>query len=355
VDYGSRDALFTDIAAEVRERLLRAAATSKEKGFECVLMQGCGSMGVESVLGSSVPRENGKVLIVVNGSYGVRQADMCRTLGIQHECLNFESHEAVRVEDLLKKVREVASAGSAFTHVSVVHHETTAGVINPLQEMTKALKAEFPDIILIVDSMSGFGSYELRMDWGIDFAVSSSNKCFEGVPGFSFALCKREALVACEGRARSVSLDLFGQWKFFEEQAQFRFTPPTQSVAAFRRAMMEWEEEGGFVGRSARYTANYECMKREMLAMGFKFYVPEECRSNLVSSFIVPDHPKFKLATFCDKLIERGFVIYPGKVAGVETFRVCSIGQLFPEDCQLLMDACRRVCADMGVELPLQG
>jgi 2-aminoethylphosphonate-pyruvate transaminase len=297
------------------------------------------------------------VLILVNGAYGRRQVDMCRLLGIEHVVLEWPDDKAVSVEETLECLRRDAGGSSSpsFTHVSVIHHETTAGVINPLQELATTLKAEFPGVGLLVDSMSAFGAYDLQMDWGIDFAVSSANKCIEGVPGFSFVLCKRDALDKAEGNARSVSFDLHAQWKFMEASGQFRFTPPTHSLLAFRQALDEWEAEGGVAGRAERYRANYEVIRRGMEEMGFKFYVQGSHRSFLIMTFVVPEHRNFQFSVFYDDLANQGFVIYPGKTAQKgESFRFGTIGRVFPTDCELLMSGVAMACRRMDVPVPVK-
>jgi 2-aminoethylphosphonate-pyruvate transaminase len=355
VDYGSRDKLFTDTVVEVREGLLRAAGTSREKGCECVIVQGAGTMGVEAMLGTAVPRAGGKVLILVNGAYGHRQALMCSRLGIPCELLEWEDSQAVDVEAALQRLRQDAGGGKpSFTHVSVVHHETSAGVINPLESLARALRAEFPGVALLVDSMSGFGAYDLRMDWGIDFAVSSSNKCIEGVPGFCFAICDRGALEKAEGNARSLALDLHDQWRNMEATGQFRFTPPTHALLAFRQALREFEAEGSTQGRAARYRANYDTLARGMEELGFKFYVQEDWRSSLIITFLEPEHPNFDFPAFYRILAEKGFVIYPGKLAKAASFRFGTIGRLFPHDCEGLLAAVKGACKQLGVPLPLR-
>lgn len=349
IDVGSRDKLFMSSVKDVRNGLLKGAGTSQAKGHECVIIQGSGTMGIESVLGSVIPKNGGKVLILCNGAYGHRQATMCRYLDIAHDTIVYDDSEALNADDLLKKLR----ADSSFTHVSLIHHETTAGVLNPLEEMANSLKAEFPKISLIVDSMSGFGAYDLQMDWGIDVAVSSANKCIEGVPGFSFALCSRDTLEKAEGNARSLSFDLFEQWNNMEKTGQFRFTPPTHAILSFSQALHEWEEEGGVAGRSARYKANYEVLKRGMEEMGFTFYVPEDRRSFLISTFNTPSHPNFKFQEFYDFLADWGMVIYPGKLAKGDSFRFGSIGRVFPKDCEMLVAATKIACERMNVPLPV--
>lgn len=202
--------------------------------------------------------------------------------------------------------------------------------------------------------MSGFGAYDLQMEWGIDFAVSSANKCIEGVPGFSFALARRQVLEESKGVARSLSLDLYEQWRNLEITGQFRFTPPTHAILAFRQALAEWKAEGGVHGRAARYHSNYAVLEKEMSQMGFKFYVTGAHRSHLISTFLMPENPNFNFQKFYDLLAARGYVIYPGKLAAGESFRFGTIGRLFPRDFEQLVAAVRCACAGMDVALPLE-
>jgi 2-aminoethylphosphonate-pyruvate transaminase len=353
VDYGSRDKLFLSAVSDVRNGLLEAAGASQASGYECVIVQGSGTMGVESVVSSAVPKD-GKLLILVNGAYGHRIAKMCSYFSIAHEVLEWADSKAVDVDEAMAKLRKDAESGKSITHVAVIHHETTAGVLNPLEQLAKEVKSAFPHLVLIVDSMSAFGAYDLQMDWGIDFAVSSANKCIEGVPGFSFALCRRSELEKCKGVGRSLSLDLYDQWKNMETTGQFRFTPPTHAILAFRQALQEWQAEGGAQGRYARYRANYDVLEKEMSAMGFKFYVNGPHRSHLISTFLMPADPKFQFQTFYDSLAARGHVIYPGKLAAGASFRFGTIGRLFPRDFEQLIAAVRAACGEMGVALPVQ-
>eukprot|EP00933_Yihiella_yeosuensis_P005039 TRINITY_DN109455_c0_g1_i1.p1 TRINITY_DN109455_c0_g1~~TRINITY_DN109455_c0_g1_i1.p1 ORF type:complete len:413 (+),score=81.93 TRINITY_DN109455_c0_g1_i1:76-1314(+) len=351
VDYGSRDSLFLKAAEDVKTSLLSIAGASKETGHECVILQGSGTFGVEAMLGCAVPRTGGKVLIVTNGSYGLRQEAICRYMGIENECLNFPHSDALTVEAIMDSLRK---SGGAITHLSIVHHETTAGVLNPLEDIVKAVKAEFPQVEILVDSMSGFGAYDMQMHWGIDWAVSSANKCIEGVPGFSYVLVRRDVLEKSKPNARSLSLDVYDQWQHMEATGQFRYTPPTHAVLAFKQALAEWEAEGGVAGRFARYEANYKVLKRQMDSMGFEFFVPEAHRSVCIATIKQPDHPNFVFETFYDLLAEQGFVIYPGKIAGGSSFRIGIIGRLFPKDVEMLGAAIKVACEKMNVPLPLK-
>ena len=249
IDYGSRDAHFINAVKEVRHGLLKAAGVSQDQGWECVIMQGSGTFGVESMIGTSIPREGAKLLVCINGAYGHRALKIAKTLGIPSSAIEFTEKEAVNAEAVAKAVE----ADPDITHVITIHHETTTGVVNNLEAIGNAVKSVRKDAVFLVDSMSGFGAIPVDLEGAkVDYLVSSSNKNIEGVPGFSFALARRSHFETTEGNARSVALDLYDQWKGLEASGQFRFTPPTHSMLAFRQALAEFEAEGGVKGREAR-------------------------------------------------------------------------------------------------------
>ena len=187
----------------------------------------------------------------------------------------------------------------------------------------------------------------------IHFLVSSSNKCIEGVPGFSFALCQAAALGACAGGARSLSLDLHAQWAGLAGNGQFRFTPPTHALLAFRAALAEHAAEGGAPGRLARYAANHAALLRGMRALGFEPYVQGSAAGCIITTFLVPAHPAFSFAATYAGLAARGFVIYPGKTTKADSFRIGSIGQLFEADMTGVVAALKEVLLEQGVTLPV--
>lgn len=353
VDLGSRDTHFMQVVTEVRNGLLEVGHTSTKDGYECIIMQGSGTMAVEAMLGSVIPRD-GRLLILLNGAYSDRQVSICKYYGIAYETIDYKWNEPWRVEDVKQKLAAAANNGTQFTHVAAVHHETTAGVINPLRELGLMLKSEFPALRLCVDSMSSFGAYDVDMGgWNIHFLVSSANKCIEGVPGFSFVLAHRESLLACEGSARSLAFDIHAQYHNMEKTGQFRFTPPTHAMLAYRQALQEWRDEGGVAGRAARYRANYNILVSAMEAMGFKCFVPEEHRGFIITTFMSPENtPAWDFEKFYRGLSDEGFVIYPGKIAG-DSFRLANIGQIFPADVENMLACVRRVLTKMGCPPPL--
>ncbi len=291
-DVGSRDRVFINAVAEVRLRLLELAGVSQEDGYECVLMQGSGTFAIEAVVSSCVPAGR-KLLVVVNGAYGERIVAIAQRHGI--ECVVVQCTEN-ELPSLAEIDRALTNDEEIFM-VSVVHCETTSGIINPVAEIHEIAARHGRQYF--VDSMSAFGAVPIEVgECGIDYLVSSANKCIEGVPGFGFAICRRAALEATAGWARTVSLDLLAQWQGLENNGQFRFTPPTHTILAFRQALAELELEGGVAGRAARYRSNYETLVRGTRAMGLQEYVPAELQGHIITSFRYPDRTKFDFGRF---------------------------------------------------------
>ena len=347
-DAGSWHVEFNDLVRSVRARLLALAGVSQEPGYEAVLMQGSGTFGVEAAVTSAVPRD-GRLLAVTNGAYGERIVQMARTADIDVEPLRTPEDTPPDPAAIARAL----DADAAITTVAVVHCETTTGILNPVEAIGCAVKER--SRTYLVDAMSSFGAIAIDIERaGIDYLVSSANKCIEGVPGFSFVIARRDALEAAEGRARSLSLDLVAQWRGFERNGQFRFTPPTHAILAFDRALRELEEEGGIEARGARYRRNHEALMTGMRALGLRPYLPPEVQSFIITSFHYPRHPVFDFDTFYRKLSDRGMIIYPGKLTDVDCFRIGTIGHIFEDDVRALTDAIGAALDEMGCR-PLDG
>jgi 2-aminoethylphosphonate-pyruvate transaminase len=344
-DLGSRDVEFIAIISEIREQLLKVAGVSQDDGYEAVLMQGSGTFGIESVIGTTVP-PNGKLLVVINGAYGERIAKIAEILKIDCACYRTTENS---VPDPAE-VDRILSEDGDITNVAVVHCETTTGIMNPIEEIGRVVRKH--ERIYFVDSMSAFGSVPFDFHASeADYLVSSANKCIEGVPGFSFALCRRSALESTAGWARSVSLDLHAQWRGLEANGQFRFTPPTHVILAFRQALRELEEDGGVAGRGRRYEENYQTLVAGMRTMGFREYLERKLQGYIITSFHFPEDPRFTFEEFYQKLNDKGYVIYPGKVSNADCFRIGNIGRLFTDDVTALLAAIGATIAEMGIDL----
>jgi 2-aminoethylphosphonate-pyruvate transaminase len=343
-DLGSRDTEFIEVVREIRRQLL-ALGGVEDRGYEAILMQGSGTFALESVISSTVP-QHGKMLAVMNGAYGRRIEQIARVLQIGTVALSSP-------ETQLPDANQVAAAlerDTSITHVAIVHCETTTGIFNPIQEIGAVVKRF--NRCYFVDAMSSFGAVPLNLaDCSIDYLVSSANKCVEGVPGFAFVLARREALLATEGFARSVSLDLLAQWKGLERDGQFRFTPPTHALLAFHQALRELEREGGVEGRATRYRENYRALVAGMRTLGFEEYLDRSNQGYIITSFRYPNDSNFTFDEFYRRLNEKGYVIYPGKVTEGNCFRIGHIGRIFPSDICDLLAAIRATLGEMRIDL----
>jgi 2-aminoethylphosphonate-pyruvate transaminase len=344
-DLGSRDEAFLAAVREVRARLLAAYGLSQASGWEAIPLQGSGTYAVEAAISSVLPRD-GKLLALVNGAYGERVVKMAAVHGIACEVLR--AREDTPIDPSV--VGAALARDRGLTHVSLVHVETTTGVLNPLRAVGEVVRAAGRS--LFVDAMSAFGALPIEFEAaGIDFLASSANKCLEGIPGLAFVIARRAALERIEGRARTLALDLHAQWRGLEKDGQFRFTPPTHALLALRQALHELELEGGVSARGARYRANHEHLRAGMERLGFHAYVPAAHSSPIISTFLYPKHPKFDFQDFYRRLSARGFLIYPGKLTQADCFRLGNIGRLFRADMDALLAAVPAVLAEMGVEL----
>jgi 2-aminoethylphosphonate-pyruvate transaminase len=347
-DTGSRDDEFIASVREIRHQLLQLGGVSQPQGYEAILMQGSGTFGVESVLSSVIPA-NGKLLVAVNGAYGERMVQMATRHRIPVQVLRTAENQTPNPDDL----RRLLAADRSITHLAVVHCETTTGILNPIESIGAAVRDA--GRTFVVDAMSSFGAIPIHIgDAGIDFLISSSNKCIQGVPGFSFVLAQREKLLASEGSARTLSLDLLEQWRGLEQSGQFRYTPPTHAILGFVRALHELNEEGGAAARGARYRRNHEVLVNGMRVIGFREYLPSEVQSCIITAFYVPSDPRFVFAEFYRRLSGKGFVIYPGKISQADTFRIGSIGHLFEADIRALLAAIHEALVEMEVKLETQ-
>jgi len=343
-DLGSRDFEFMQAVSDVRSRLV-ALSGGSDSDYTAILMQGSGTFGIESVIGSTIPPD-GKLLVLVNGAYGRRIAQIAAMLKIDHTVLNFPENEIVTSA----AVEAALAADPNITDVAVIHCETTTGIMNPVQEIGEVVK-KF-DCCYLVDAMSSFGAVPLDIvAANIDFLVSSANKCIEGVPGFSFVIARRLTLAASRGFARSLSLDLFAQWEGLESNGQFRFTPPTHAILAYYQALLELEAEGGIAGRAERYYSNYETCLEGMQALGFKTYLDPKNRGYIITSFLYPENERFDFLEFYELLNQKGFVIYPGKLSKVDCFRIGHVGRIFPDDVRGLLQAVRESLVELGISL----
>jgi 2-aminoethylphosphonate-pyruvate transaminase len=316
-DWGSRDSDFIELNRHVREMLLEIVHAKDT--HVCVPLQGSGTFAVEAMLGTLVPRE-GHVLVPVNGAYCKRIARICAILGRRTTQLDYEEREPVKAAD----IDAALARDRSITHVALVHCETSTGLLNPLAEI--AALAASHGRGLLVDAMSSFAALDIRVPF--DALVAASGKCLEGPPGMGFALIRRTVLEKCAGNSPSLVLDLHDQWVNMEKTAQWRFTPPTVVVAALHAALEQFVAEGGQTARGARYRRNCEVLIEGMTRLGFKLFLEPRHQAPVIVTFHAPGDPNYNFQKFYDRVREKGFVLYPGKLTQVDTLRVGCIGAI---------------------------
>jgi 2-aminoethylphosphonate-pyruvate transaminase len=341
-DWGSRDVEFRQVVAHIRKQLLKLA--NCDKRYECVIMQGSGTFAIEAALGSLCPAEEQKTLVVANGAYGDRAAQILERLGRPYVKIDKGDSAAPTVDDVVTMLE----ADRDISHVWMIHCETTSGIVNPITDIGRAVKEG--GRVFMVDAMSSFGAIPIDMGGqDMDVMVSSSNKCIEGVPGFSYVLVKRALLERSEGVCHSVVLDLLLQWRGLEASGQFRFTPPTHALVAFHQALKEHDHQGGVAGRGARYARNAEALISGMREIGFSTLLSDEERGPIIQTFLTPRDPNFHFERFYEALRVRGFAIYPGKLTKRPSFRIGTIGQIDEVVISRALKAIRDVLDEMNV------
>lgn len=323
-DHCTWDDDYKKITQDIRRQLLELAHV-KEDTHTVVLMQGSGTFGVESVL-TSVVGDDEKVLLLSNGAYGKRMGDICEHARVPYlmmEC-------AVDQVPSVNEVSAILTTHPEITHIAMVHSETTTGILNDIASIGEFAYQQGK--AFIVDAMSSFGGIDIDLKTNhIDFLISSANKCIQGVPGFSFILCDRKKLMDSYGKARSLSLDLYDQWKQMEIDGKWRFTSPTHVVLAFHEALKELQEEGGILVRANRYEHNNKLLIEKFASLGISSYLKEH-QGPIITTFYFPEDAQFSFQEMYDYIKQQGYAIYPGKLTDAKTFRIGNIGEIYEED-----------------------
>ncbi len=340
-DWGSWDASFNTITARVRARL--TAVVNGEGTHVCVPLQGSGTFSVEAAVNTLVPR-NGHLLVLINGAYGKRLARLTEMMGRKLSVFETAEDVPTTAADVARKL----DADPSITHVGLIHCETSTGILNPLPEIAEAVAQRGRR--LIIDAMSSFGALPIdARTVPFDALIAASGKCIEGPPGMGFVFARKSALEQCAGNSSSLSLDLYDQWSYMEKTTQWRYTPPTHVVAALDAALDQYLSAGGQPARLARYTANCETLIAGMKEMGFRPFLDARIQAPIIVTFHAPSDPRYAFKAFYDKVRDKGFILYPGKLTQVETFRVGCIGAIGPDEMRHAVNAVRDALVDLGI------
>jgi 2-aminoethylphosphonate-pyruvate transaminase len=340
-DWGSWDTDFNQITGRVREQVLRIV--HGEGTHECVPLQGSGTFSVEAAIGTIVPRD-GHVLVPINGAYCQRIAKICKYLNRKLSTYEYSEDQQIRAED----VDRLLAMDPSITHVALVHCETGTGVLNPLDDIAQVVARHGRG--LIVDAMSSFGALDIdARKTPFDAVIAASGKCLEGVPGMGFVIAKRSTLERCEGNSHSLAMDLYDQWVYMGKTSQWRFTPPTHVVAALDQALQQYWEEGGLPARGGRYARNCNALIDGMAELGLVSFLDHKIQAPIIVTFHAPKDPNYDFKTFYQEVKKRGYILYPGKLTQIETFRVGCIGHFGEAGLQGAVHANRQKLAAMGI------
>lgn len=342
-DWGSWDAGFNRLTGEVCAQLLNIVAAADT--HVCVPLQGSGTFSVEAALGTLVPK-SGKVLVPNNGAYCARILKILAYLGREAVAMAIAEDQPASAA----AIETALASDPAITHVALVHCETGTGILNPLPEIAAAVARQGRR--LIIDAMSSFGAIAIdARSMPFDALIAASGKCLEGVPGMGFVIVRRTALEAAAGNCHSLAMDLHDQWLYLQKTTQWRFTPPTHVVAALHAALAQYREEGGLSARTKRYADNCATLIDGMRDLGLTPFLAAEVQAPIIVTFHAPADPAYDFQRFYEGVRARGFILYPGKLTQVETFRVGCIGALTPHDMRKVVDAVGATLREMNVTL----
>jgi 2-aminoethylphosphonate-pyruvate transaminase len=326
-DICPREKEFGDLMAWISDELTEIVANNKD--YTTILFGGSGTAVVEAVLSSVVPH-NKKVLIVNNGAYGKRMCQIADAYDINY--VEFESSPMEPID--LEVLENTIKAEKNFSHLAMIHNETTTGLLNSLDDLG-ALAKKY-NLELIVDAMSSYAAIPIDMKaQNISYLMASSNKNIQGMAGVGFVIANKADMEKTkEIKPRNFYLNLYAQYENFIKTHQMRFTPPVQTLYALKQAIIEAKEEG-IDNRYKRYSKSWERLIKFLKENSLAYIVDEKYHSKIITSIFIPEGMDFN--DMHDYFYERGFTIYPGKVENLNTFRIANIGDIDSEDMEIFL------------------
>ena len=322
-DICPREYEFGDLMEWCATELTKVVADPKEY---TTIMFGCSGTGADEAMVCSVVPENGKLLVIDNGSYGNRIAKIAGVHKLNYDVFTSSTYEPINLKDLEKVIAE-----GKYTHLAGVYHETTTGLLNPIKEICKIAKKY--GLVTIFDAVSAYAGIPMNMkDIGVDFISATSNKNIQGMAGIGFVVCNKKALEATKDiPIRNYYLNLWDQYQYFQKTHQTRFTPPVQTFYALRQAIIEAQVET-IEKRTKRYTDCWKILVETVKKLGLKMLVAEENQSHLITAILEPESPKYSFESLHDFAKAHEFTIYPGKLGNINTFRIANIGDIQPSE-----------------------
>ncbi|MGD2187082.1 MAG: 2-aminoethylphosphonate aminotransferase [Desulfobacterales bacterium] len=346
-DICPREEEFVAVMDQVRQDLVRVVHADPQK-YTAVLFSGSGTV-IQDVLVNSLVPEGKKICIVNNGAYSSRMVEIA---GYYHiPCVNLE-FPATGLPDL-DVVKKTLAGDEDIAVVATTHHETGTGVLNPVSEIGQI--AHDNDCIFVADTISTYGLIPLNIEAeNIDFCMSSAQKGLCGMTGVSWTVGQKEEIERSKDYPkRSYYCNLYMQYDFFKRIGEMHFTPPVQTVYALKQAIQEYWEEGE-QARYQRLTQCWQAIHKGLAEIGLDTVIDREIQGHLVVTVKAPEDDKFDFFKLHDYCYARGFTIYPGKMFGLETFRLCNLGQITHTDIEDFFVVAKEAFKEMGYTIPIK-
>lgn len=352
-DLGSRDSNFLNVVRSIRESVLEISEVDPNQ-YTCVLLQGSGTFIVEASIGTLTPKtsSSGGILVLSNGNYGERIYSITQYLNRESVIETVEQDEIFTAEKVEKILQKLEKTNQKIDTVAIVQSETTSGLINPVEEIGEMVIKKY-NKKFIIDAMSSFGVIHVDpVKCPYTSLIASSNKCLEGLPGVGFSIIRKDVLEKCKGNSHSLAMDLYEQNVYMNKNNnQWRFTPPTHVLLSFYQAIQEFKNEGGREGRYKRYKENSQTLLKGMKEMGFDCILDDEKQGPIIHTFLLPQNDNFEFERFYNLVKSKGFVLYPGKVTKVPSFRIGSIGRINSSHIKSALNAISQSLKEMDVKL----
>ncbi len=345
-DICPREKEFAGMMKGIREDLVKVVH-GKQDEYTAVLFCGSGTINIDICLNSLLPADK-KILVVNNGAYSTRAAEVCAYYNLPYIDLKFPVDE---LPDL-KKVEETLKQNPDIALVYTTHNETGTGILNPIREI--GALAHKHGAIFVVDTTSTYAMRPINVyEDNIDFCMASAQKGIMAMTGLSFIVGRRAIVEASKDYPkRSYYCNLFLQYDFFERTGEMHFTPPVQTIYATVQALKEYFAEGE-EAKWARHTRVFEAIHEGLEKLGFKNVIKREWQAGLVVSAIYPDDKNWNFEKVHDYCYERGFTIYPGKISTTNTFRLCALGAIDVQDIKDFFVVFEEALKKTGVTVPV--
>ena len=344
-DICPREKEFADLMKGFRSDILKTVHADPA-AYTAVLFCGSGTLNMDVCLNSLLPAD-AKALIVNNGAYSSRAVEICKAYGLNHIDLRFpvdELPDLTRVESVLKENPDIRL-------VYTTHNETGTGICNPIREIGALAHRYGATFVVDTTSTLAMRPIDVARD-NIDFCMASAQKGIMAMTGLSFVIGRTDLIVASKDYPkRSYYCNLYLQYEYFEKTGQMHFTPPVQTVYAAVQGLKEYFAEGE-IAKWERHKRVFEAIHTGLAELGFKDVIRREWQSGLVVSVLYPDDPNWDFMKVHDYCYERGFTIYPGKIASTNTFRLCSLGAIDEADIKAIFKVFKEALIALEIQIP---